>query len=112
MCFVGINQARHPAPAADEQFWFDYGVQPAGKRTWRKLSDRLWQEAWPDGSLHQFRVLSRWDSELGEGYVIRRLPDEGMDVFIPELKDGAMLQWREAGKKPWHKLAAMRVEKP
>ena len=84
-------------------WWVNTGDIPRGLRIWQKLDDQTWQETWPNGHKQQFRIVTTDDPKLGKGWVVRRLPDEKQDVWVPAVAKGGKTYFRAVGgSDEWH----------
>jgi hypothetical protein len=66
-------------------FWFDYEYEPRGKRLWSKESQGIWVERYPTGQTTRFELMGTGTVDGNSGVIVRRLPDEVMEVFIPDI---------------------------
>jgi len=65
------------------QFHFYYQNKKSERRDWIKKQDR-WEEGYPSGSKAQFIILGRTDAPGMPGQLLRREPDNGQRLFIPD----------------------------
>ena len=61
------------------------------------------------GAVIRFRVLGRLRERGRAGVVVRRLPDEGLDVLIPDLGSAGWPQARVAPDGDWRDLGPMHL---
>ena len=87
-------------------FQFTYGYPPPGNRFWQQVSANTWQERYPDGQVTPFHVIGRITVDGVAGTVVRRDPDESLDVLIPDdLSIGAWIRFQVPGQLAWQLLA-------
>lgn len=90
-------------------FWFDYQYEPKGKRFWSKESQGIWAERYLTGQTTKFKVLCTSTVDGNSGIIVSRLPDEVMDVFIPDIHakgtNPKWLRFRLNSDGKWNYLA-------
>jgi hypothetical protein len=91
------------------RFWFLYLGETNERREWVHVDRSTWEERYPSGAVMRFRILGRVREGNHAGVVVRRLPDEGLDVFIPDLGSEQWPQTRFAPDGEWHDLGTMHV---
>ncbi|MBM4270595.1 MAG: hypothetical protein FJ139_00310, partial [Deltaproteobacteria bacterium] len=94
--------------ASPNKFYSAYENNPKLKREWMKLDDSRWIESYPDGTVVAYKVIGSNTVDEQSGVVVRRLPDEKLDVFIPDMGNKNM--WTSSRKLPdgeWKYVSAM-----
>lgn len=116
-----VERAREPEPEPPRRarprvegrqphrFWFLYLGETQERREWVRVDRSTWEERYPSGAVMRFRILGRVREGNLTGVVARRLPDEGLDVFIPDLGTEQWPQYRFAPDGEWHDLGTMHV---
>jgi len=64
-------------------FYFYFQNKKSERRDWIKKQGR-WEEIYPNGSKAQFIILGRTDAPGMPGQLLRREPDNGQRLFIPD----------------------------
>lgn len=78
----------------------------AGKRDWQQVQTNKWLERYPSGQVTEFRTQGIENVEGVRGTVVRRLPDQQLEVFIPDAgASRATLYWRFPGSTQWNPFA-------
>ena len=94
----------HTSEKPPQKFMFYYRENRDEPRIWSRRDEQTWEELYPDGVKTFFRVTGR--SKIGpqQGTVVVRIPDEKMEVFIPDLsEDRLVLYFRPI--TPWRAFA-------
>lgn len=94
---------------ARRSFWFYDSLEPVAARYWRQINAHTWCETYPEGPAALFRLQDAASVDGVPGIVVRRLADDGMDVFIPnDLSIGARILYRTPVEAAWRYLAQVR----
>lgn len=95
--------------------WFYMG-RSEESRDWSQTSERGWQERYPDGTIGDFVVVARAEVDGDSGALLRRVPDNRQEFFIPNKGSKRMvLRMRNKteqndnglGTAPWSELGEM-----
>ena len=63
-------------------------------------------ESRPTRHKQQFHIVGTDDPQLGKGWVVRRLPDEKLDVWVPAVGEAGKTYFRAVGGlDEWHFMA-------
>jgi hypothetical protein len=79
------------------------------RREWARVDASTWEERYPSGAVMRYRILGRISHGGRIGVVVRRVPDDAFDVFIPDLDHEAWPQMRVAPDGEWRALGPMHV---
>ena len=90
-------------------FWFVFLDDNAERRDWLRLSPETWEERYPNGAVTRYRVIGRINDGGRAGVIVRRMPDETMEVFIPDLGTGSSAEFRVAPGGDWHALGQIHL---
>jgi hypothetical protein len=102
--------ARVPRAGRQPHHWWYLAVgELSERREWVRADESTWEERDPNGAVIRFRVLGRVRERGRAGVVVRRLPDEGLDVLIPDLGSAGWPQARVAPDGDWHDLGPMHL---
>src|SRR5580698_3164439 len=66
-------------------FWYLHADEVPERREWIRVDPGTWEERYPNGAVLRFRVIGRTRDEGRAGVVVRRVPDETVDVLIPDV---------------------------
>lgn len=90
-------------------WWYLSVGEISERREWVRADESTWEERDPSGAVIRFRVLGRLRERGRAGVVVRRLPDEGLDVLIPDLGSAGWPQARVAPDGDWRDLGPMHL---
>ena len=62
--------------------WFYLG-RTEETRDWSRTGEKSYQEKYPDGTLSDFAVVGHAEVEGDEGILLRRVPDNHQEFFVP-----------------------------
>lgn len=100
-----------PAGRQPNHWWFldvsRYDVST--RREWLRVDAATWEERFPNGAVMRYRILGRGEQNNRAGVVVRRMPDESVEVWIPDLGSEAWPQIRVVPDGDWHDLGPMHV---
>jgi len=81
---------------------------------WLRADDNNWSEHRQFGITSQFKTIGTAQLEGNTGTIVRRVPDEAMEVFIPDLNaSGNNPQWLRQRFLPdgdWKWLGRIQIE--
>jgi hypothetical protein len=97
------------AAVPPKAFSFTYQFDPPGRRDWKQIDGTTWEEREEKGAVRKFRVIGRAKEGDLTGTIVRRLPDEQLDVLIPDAGAGEWLRMRTGAEGKWNPLA--KIEK-
>ena len=111
------RKAASPPPDAmsPNAFWFNYEYDPEGRRLrlWSKESQGIWVERYPTGQTTRYKFIGTGTVDENSGIIVRRLPDEVMDVFIPDIHakgtNPKWLRFRLNSDGKWNYLAEIHL---
>jgi hypothetical protein len=90
-------------------FWFLFLDDVSERRDWVRVEKSTWEERYPSGAVARYRTLGRVDAGGRVGVIVRRMPDELLEVFIPDIGREAWLQYRVVPDGDWHDLGPMHL---
>jgi hypothetical protein len=90
-------------------FWFVFLDDNAERRDWLRVSPEIWEERYPNGAVTRYLVTGRINDGGRAGIIVRRMPDEAMEVFIPDLGTGSSAEFRVAPGGDWHALGQIHL---
>jgi hypothetical protein len=88
-------------------FWLLSIGEVTERREWVRIDDRTWEERDTGGQVNRYRAVDRLREAGRTGTIARRVPDGGVDVFIPDVGAGAFPAMRVAPDGDWHDLGPM-----
>lgn len=101
---------------APKAFLYVYPFGPTNdqNRLWLRGDDNNWTEHCQYGSKSQFKTTRSAQVEGNSGTIVRRVPDEAMEVFIPNMNaSGNNPQWlrhRSIPNGDWQFLGQIQIE--
>ncbi len=90
-------------------FWYLHADEVPERREWVRVDPATWEERYPTGAVLRFRVIGRTREEGRAGVVVRRVPDETVDVLIPRRGLRAMAGDARGARREWHELGPMHL---
>lgn len=101
-----------PKPAPPRQprrFWLLTVGDIPHRREWMKVDESTWEERDLNGSVSRYRMMGRSRERGRMGIIVRRIPDDTLDIFIPDLDQALWLEDRVAPDGEWHPLGPIHL---
>jgi hypothetical protein len=101
---------------APKAFLFVYPFGPTNdqNRLWLRGDANIWTERCQYGPTSQYKTMGSAQVEGNSGTIVRRVPDEAMEVFIPNVNvsgnNPQWLRWRNIPNGDWQFLGQIQIE--
>jgi hypothetical protein len=93
---------------------YTFGATNDQNRLWLRADDNNWTEHCRIGPTSRFKTIGSAQVEGNSGTIVRRVPDEILDVFIPDVNaSGNNPQWLRQRSVPnggWQYLGEIQIE--
>jgi hypothetical protein len=91
------------------RFFYPYTDNERSNRYWREIDRQHWEERYEiSGRKTQFRVIARVLDGDHSGIIVRRLPDEDIELLIRP-NPGEWVEIRNTGEQAWRRLVQVQA---